>query len=300
MISLHKSLRSKASYLVFVVTFFCLMFSFLMVAGASAKRIGVTEFETNGFMVPTPDGGGYDIGLGASDILTSELSKNKSFEVVERNQIRAVLQEQAFENSGAVNDSTAAQIGQLVGLKYMVYGKILSAGASMSSNSLMGLTINQLTVKTQIAVRMIDTATGVIVWSDTVDGTVKKTGGSYGSFSSDVGVSASTYDEALNIAIKKITKKIADLSPIEGTVIKASGKKVYLDIGVDQGVQVGQTYSVYREGAPITTADGQILGVEKDNICTIKIASVEGPMSIGEVKDKGTPVIQQGDKVRAQ
>lgn len=289
--------KPKVSFLVMAVI--CFIFSFVMVADASPKRIGITKFETNNLTVQVRGGGYYDIGLGASDILATELSKNKSFEVVEREQIRSVLKEQAFGASGAVDDSTAAQIGKLVGLKYIVYGKIISAGAESTSNAIMGLTIDQLNVKVQIAVRMIDVTTGSIVWAEQVGGNVKKTGGSYAGMSSQTGVSASIYDEALNIAVKKIVKSINQQSPTEGAIAKVSGQKVYLDIGNDQGVQVGQTFSVIREGEAITNAAGQIIGVEKTNICILKVLSVDGQMSITEIQGKAPLLLQQGDKVHS-
>lgn len=288
--------KSKVSFLVVAVILF--MFSFVMVADASPKRIGITKFETNNLTVRV-HGGYYDIGLGASDILATELSKNKNFEVIEREQIRSVLQEQAFGASGAVNDTTAAEIGKIVGLKYLVYGKIISAGAESTSNSIMGLNVNQLNVKVQIAVRMIDATTGAIVWADQVSGNVKKSGGSYGGISSQTEVSASIYDEALNIAVKKIVSAINQQAPTEGSIVKVSGQKVYIDIGNDQGVRVGQSFSVIREGEAITNAAGQVIGVEKTNVCTIKVTGVDGQMSITEVQGKPAVPIQQGDKVRS-
>jgi len=293
------SKKSTISCLVVVATFLSFMFSFVTVADASPKRIGVTKFETNNLGVRVYGGGEYDIGLGASDMLATELSKNKNFEVVEREQIRSVLKEQAFGASGAVDDSTAAQIGKLAGLKYIVYGKILSAGAETTSNAIMGLKINQLNVKVQIAVRMIDATTGTIVWAEQVEGNIKKTGGSYGNMSSSTGVTASIYDEALNIAVKKIVDAINQQSPTEGSIVKVSGQKVYLDIGNEQGVRPGQTFAVIREGEAITNAAGQIIGVEKTNICNVKITSVDGQMSIAEVQGKSPLSIQQGDKVRS-
>jgi len=292
-----KFVKTKVPFL--VVAVLCFMFSFVMVADASPKRIGITEFETNGLTVRVHGGGHYDIGLGAADLLATELSKNKNFEVIERQQIRSVLQEQSFGASGAVDDSTAAQMGKLVGLKYIVYGKIISAGAESGSHSLMGLTVNQLNVKVQIAVRMIDATTGSIVWAEQVDGSIKKTGGSYGSMSSQTGVSASIYDEALNKAVKKIVNAINQQSPTEGTIAKVGANKVYLDIGNEQGVRVGQSFSVVREGETITNAAGQVIGVEKTDVCKIKITSVDGQMSIAEIQGKPASAIQQGDKVRS-
>jgi curli biogenesis system outer membrane secretion channel CsgG len=278
---------------------FCFLVSMVTVASAAPKRIGVTKFETNGLTVHVRGGGYYDIGLGASDMLATELAKNKNFQVLEREQIKSVLEEQAFDASGAVDDSTAAEMGKIAGLKYLVYGKIVSAGAQTNNTSIMGISYNQLNIKVQIAVRMIDAVTGTIVWAEQVDGVVKKSGGGIDGIGSvDTGVSASVYDEALGIAIKKIANQINQQAPTIGSVVKVSGRKVYLDLGMDQGAQAGQRYAIYREGDPITNSAGEVIGVDKTDVCTVKIVSVDGQMSIAEIDGKTAAYIKEGDRAR--
>jgi len=291
----YSQMNRKFTLLTLLLALGCFLVS--ATASASPTRIGITKFDTNNFSVRV-HGGYYDVGLGASDMLATELSKNRNFEVVEREQIKAVLQEQAFDASGAVDPSTAAQMGKIVGLKYLVYGKILSAGAEYKQNYIFGLKLTQLTAKVRIAVRMINSTTGTIAWADEVEGKIEKKGGSLegiGSIKADV--SASTYDDALHSAISQIVARINQQVPIEGSIAKVNGRKLYLDIGVDQGVQPGQSFRVYREGEPITNSAGQIIGVDKTDLCTVKIIRVEGGMSIAEIQDNTPLVLQQGDKV---
>jgi len=289
----------KAIFTILLATLFCFSAAALT-AECSPKRIGISQFETNNYYVSLPDGGSYDIGLGATDMLTTELAKNKNFELIERDQIRSVLKEQAFDLSGVVDPASAAKMGELLGLKYLVYGKIISAGAEDKSTELMGVRVNRLSVKVQIAVRMIDTTTGVIVWSDQVEGKVDKNGLHVDQVGgTQTRVSASVYDEALHKAIVQIANHISQQSPTEGSIAKIIGKKVFLDIGTEQSVTPGQTFMVYREGETITNAAGQIIGVDKTDLCTIKIISVEGNMSVAEISDKKPPMIQQGDKVHS-
>ncbi|MBP2651961.1 MAG: Curli production assembly/transport component CsgG [Firmicutes bacterium] len=292
-------LLKKAKYLLLCAIILC-WFTSAITAECAPKRIGVTQFESNNFQINLPDGQCYDIGLGASDMLTTELSKNKNFEVVEREQIKSVLKEQAFGLSGAVDMATSAKLGQLLGLKYIVYGKILSAGAEDKSTELLGVRINKLSVKVQVSVRMIDTTTGAIVWADQVEGKVDKKGVKIdGVGSTRTQVSASIYDEAIRSAISQIVERIGRASPTEGAIAKVIGKKVFIDIGIEQGVQPGQTFVVYREGEVITNASGEIIGVDKNDICTLKIVRVEGNMSIAEIVDQKPLFIQQGDRVHS-
>jgi curli biogenesis system outer membrane secretion channel CsgG len=292
----YRPINQKFTLVTILLVLSCFFLS-LTTVSASPKRIGITKFETNNYTVRVY-GGYYDIGLGASNMLATELSKNKSFEVVEREQIKSVLQEQSFDASGAVDPSTTAQMGKIIGLKYLVYGKILSAGAEFKQDQLWGLTLTKLTAKVRIAVRMIDATTGAIAWADEVEGKVEKKGGALqGVGSTGTEVSASVYDDALHSAIGQIASHIYQQSPTEGAIAKVSGRKVYLDIGVDQGVQPGQSFRVYREDDVITNSAGQVIGVDKSDLCTIKIIRVEGSMSIGEIQDTVPPLLQQGDKV---
>lgn len=295
---MYSRMNQKFALLTILLTLSCFLMS-LTTVSASPKRIGITKFETNNYTVRVR-GGYYDIGQGASDMLVTELSKNRSFEVVEREQIKSVLQEQGLDASGAVDPSTAAQMGKILGLKYIVYGKILSAGAEYKEDNIFGLSLTKLTARVRIAVRMIDTTTGSIAWADEVEGKVEKKGGSLqGIGSTQTDVSASVYDDALHSAISQIVEHINQQSPTEGAIAKVSGRKLYLDIGVDQGVQPGQNFLVYREGDVITNSAGQVIGVDKTDLCTIKITRVEGNMSIAEIQDKVPPALQQGDKVQS-
>lgn len=272
---------------------------FAVTAFAAPTRIGIVGFDSP-YRVHVGHGQNYDIGQGALDMLTTQLAKNRSFEVIERAQIKAVLDEQGFDASGAVDSSTAAQMGQILGLKYIVYGKVLSAGAEGHQDQILGLSLHKQAVKVRIAVRMINATTGAIAWADEVEGKIEKGGGFLeGLGGSQTEVTASIYDDALHSAIGQIVSHINQTSPTEGSIAKVNGKKVYLDIGVDQGVTPGQTFTVYREGETITNAAGQVIGVDKNDLCTIKITRVDGGMSIGEVQDKPVPVLLAGDKVRS-
>ena len=82
----------------------------------SGKKIPIVvmDFETR---VP---GHGYRVGQGASDMLITALFKTKKYRVYERNKLKSIMKEQKLQMSGAVDMSTAVQIGKLVGAKYIV------------------------------------------------------------------------------------------------------------------------------------------------------------------------------------
>ncbi len=79
------------------------------------------------------DGGSYGqdaedfaaLRVGLQQMLLTELAQNSALRIVERSQINAILQEQELASSSRVDASTAAEIGKLVGARYMVFGSFI-------------------------------------------------------------------------------------------------------------------------------------------------------------------------------
>jgi TolB-like protein len=63
-----------------------------------------------------------------SDRLRIELFKTKAFEVMERDKMNNILQEQGFQQSGCTSAECAVQIGKLIGVKKIVAGNIGKVG----------------------------------------------------------------------------------------------------------------------------------------------------------------------------
>ena len=65
----------------------------------------------------------------------------------------------------------------------------------------------------------------------------------------------------------KVTEALTGINPLGGSVMKVSGKKVYVNVGSEQGVKVGDTYVIYREGESLVDpTTGDILGVEMSSV----------------------------------
>src|SRR5579863_5796118 len=70
------------------------------------RRIGVVDFENKTTY------GANRLGTSASDVLITELAKSGKFIVVERDKINTIMAEQKLGMSGAIDPSTAAQVGK--------------------------------------------------------------------------------------------------------------------------------------------------------------------------------------------
>ena len=87
-----------------------------------------------------------------SDRLRTSLFKEGGFTVLERNAMQDILKEQGFQQSGCTSDACAVQIGQLLGVSYIVVGTVGKLGHLFT-----------------IDIRMIEVATGKIAYSESVD-----------------------------------------------------------------------------------------------------------------------------------
>lgn len=119
----------------FTVLAVAAMFAF--VRGEEKETVAVMDFEGRG--VPETEAATL------ADRFRSELSRTGSFDVMERAQMELILKEQAFQQTGCVDQSCAVEAGQLIAVNKIVTGAVSKVGAIYSVN-----------------VKMIDVGTGRI------------------------------------------------------------------------------------------------------------------------------------------
>lgn len=134
--------------------------------------------------------GTWDIGKGICDMIVDELVNDGSFRVIERKRLQAILAEQNFSNSERADPSakTVAQVGKVLGVKYMIVGTVTKFGMEQKSvgisGGMMGLgkfgvgDVGTKKGKANVALtaRIIDTTTGEIMASAKGDGTSQRSG----------------------------------------------------------------------------------------------------------------------------
>ena len=133
--------------------------------------------------------GTWDIGEGISDMIVDELVNDGSFRVIERKRLDAILAEQNFSNSERADPSakTLAQIGKVLGVKYLVVGSVTKFGTEQSNKSFSGggfgnafgvgsVGTSKGKANVAITARIIDVTTGEIMVSAKGDGTSKRSG----------------------------------------------------------------------------------------------------------------------------
>jgi curli biogenesis system outer membrane secretion channel CsgG len=118
------------------------------------------------------------VGRVLTTMLTNELSARSAFTVVERQKLRAVLEEQNLSASGRVSAETSIAIGKLTGAQYLVTGTVTSFEEQVHMETKRGFLGVGAGVKSiseggylAVDLRVIDTTTGEIRFARTIEGT---------------------------------------------------------------------------------------------------------------------------------
>jgi curli biogenesis system outer membrane secretion channel CsgG len=177
----------------------------------------------------------WDIGKGIADLIVDELVNDGSYRVIERKRLDAILAEQNFSNSDRADPSAAtlAQVGKVLGVKYLIVGSVTKFGTEKKDTKVggsgwgvggfgvgkVGTSKGKATVA--ITTRVIDTTTGEIMASAKGQGESSRSGlmlggggGQWGGAGvGEIDMGSSDYretviGEATEIAVKDLTAKL--------------------------------------------------------------------------------------------
>ena len=134
--------------------------------------VAVNEFKNETSAGWWYGGAGRDL----ADMLANELQATGKFKLVEREKLAAVMDEQDLADSGRIKKGTGAKIGKLTGAQYIVTGSLSSYEEDVQGTggglSFRGISVGGKKESAYLAVdlRVIDTTTGEIEFSRTVEG----------------------------------------------------------------------------------------------------------------------------------
>ena len=115
---------------------------------AETKTIAISYFDNTS----SKDEWNY-ISKGLADMLITDLSNVKSIQIVEREKLEQIIQEQNLALTGIIDESTAAQVGKLLGAKLILTGSFLIMGETM-----------------RIDARLVDVSTGEVIMAEKIEG----------------------------------------------------------------------------------------------------------------------------------
>jgi curli biogenesis system outer membrane secretion channel CsgG len=149
------------------------LFSFMTVAAYAAPTLSVRAFDNKaGADAEAP-------AAAITDMMTTELSKAGIFNLLEREKLDYIAQEQKLSMSGLMDESTAPEIGRLKGARYSMTGAITvyNYNASAGAIYIPGIAGGAAAAKTAyvtLDIRVIDNETGEVVYAAAEEGRAKR------------------------------------------------------------------------------------------------------------------------------
>jgi len=250
-----------------------------------------------------------ELSKAATDLMINALMKTEGFRVFERVKLDAILEEQDFQAySGRVDPSTAVKIGKMLGVDLIVTGSVTSIVYQKSGGIKLGpVSLKKSSASVTVTARAINVTTGEIIFSEVKKGTTSKSGvsiripvaGGLGlSSQSVVDIFSAIEDVCQQVAVEFAVKMdsraivVSSLS-LEGYVVKvdstSSGAitQVYINLGVNSGIKVGDEIKISQEGEVILDPKTQeVLDRELILVAQARIIQVKENISIALVTTK--------------
>jgi TolB-like protein len=195
-----------------------------------------------------------------ADILCTELFNSQRFNVIERQAITRILEEQKLQMIGVTDMSKAVEIGKILNVEKIMIGSVSRLGDSYIINT-----------------RLVDVKTGA---TDLAQNAKSNNG-----------------EEGLTNAINDLVSRIAQKVTVEGSIIRIKPEIVLIDLGQKHGLVQDQELAVIRIGDVVTDLGGAIIGRSEDIIGSLRVTSLKPEYSEAVVLKSNT-AIKVGDKVR--
>lgn len=239
----------------------CLLLLFCLANPANAEfkktKVAVLDFQLQGQGFETGD-----MGKIVAEWLITAFVKDGRFDVIERNLLEKILNEQKLSTSGLIDANSASKIGRILGAKAIISGSVIRIQNTIEVNA-----------------RIINVQDGSIVAAESV---------------------SSSGNGRLHPLVVRMADKIIMDFPLEGYIVKKSGKNVVIDLGRLAGVRSGMEFTVFSEGSIIKhPRTGEILDIERIETGVVRVTDVKDKTASADiVKESSTNAISYGQMVR--
>ena len=248
--------RARVSYTILIFALFFWTTFQTSVHATTRARIAVVDLESQGERAKS-----QDLGKIAAQWLTTAFVNQGRFDVIERQALQKVMEEQQLGSAGVIDIDTAAELGRVLGATYIVTGAVISHRQGLDLN-----------------VKIIETESAAIKVAD------RLAASSIGPMSKKIG---------------PFVDQLVNKFPLRGFIIHQKDESFILDIGKSVGTKQGMQFEVYREGEIIKhPVSGEILGVEKIHTGKLQITEVQEKLAFARViEQKPNEAVSVGQNV---
>lgn len=217
-----------------------------------------------------------------SDALVTSMVQAGRFDVVERQRLDLVMNEQNLHERGLVDPATAARVGKILGAQLVVYGVLTGA----TEQKIDKFSYDLIRIEVSMDVRAVDVSTGKVAISETAKGSAEARiiTSADGTIISGPTNYDPLYHEASRQALDRAAALVSGAVPLVGFVVATENRTVTLDLGESRGVKAGDTFIVFRRGQPLLhpVSHAQI-GWNKTVLAAIQVTDTENDLSHGRI-----------------
>src|SRR5882757_5111598 len=209
------------------------------------------------------------LGKQASDMLSTRLFATQKFLVFERPDIEKIKAEQAITKDAG-----------LIGVDALIVGSVTEFGRSTTGKSGFLSATKIQTAHAKVEIRMVDVRTGYVFFTASGAGDASTESGEIAGFGSKADYDATLNDRAIGAAITDVQNSlIAKLEerPWRTDILKVDGRQLYISGGSRQGLHVGDTLFVLKQGERVKSGQtGFDITLPAKSIGQIRITSLFG------------------------
>lgn len=182
------------------------------------------------------------MGKQAMDILSSKLAASGKFILLERGDMDLLVAESGDKM-------------EKIGADYIIVGSITQFGRKTEGKEQVFSSTKSQVVEAGVSVRLVETATGLIVYSDEAKGYAETTTKTTLGIGGTAGFDASLSDKAISAALSQLVDNIIDKcmdTPWRSFLLDGGDGTYIMSGGASQGIRPSDKFVVYKRGKTVT------------------------------------------------
>jgi len=174
----------------------------------------------------------------ALDILSSKLASSGKFILLERDDLDILVAEAGAEMNK-------------IGADYIILGSITQYGRKNEGHEQVFSSTKTQTVEAGVSIRLVESATGLIIYSDEAKGYAETTSKTTLGIGGTAGFDATLSDKAISAAISQLVENIINKcmdKPWKSYILSVDDGTYVISGGASQGLAPGDSFKVYKKG----------------------------------------------------
>ena len=181
-------------------------------------------------------------------------------------------------------DKVAAEVksgsSERIPADYLILGSITAFGRKTTGSEGVFTSEKRQTVEAGVSIRIIEVASGQVIFSDEAKGQAETTSKSTLGFGGKAGYDATLSDKAISGAIDQLIEGIINKcsdKPWRTYLLSADDEGIILAGGASQGIRPGDVFTVYKQGKQVTNPQtGTTFRLAGKAVAQVRVDQVAG------------------------